>query len=65
MTLLSRRGESNKTNANKASYEASYKTPLTRKTRLKKTVNFTKRLNSIVKCDVVSFSRNKTKRLKE
>ena len=31
LTLLSERGESNKTNANKVSYEA----PLTRKTRLK------------------------------
>ena len=35
MTLLSERGESNKTNANKVSYEASYEAPLTRKTRLK------------------------------
>ena len=33
MTLLSERGESNKTNANKVSYEASYEAPLTRKTR--------------------------------
>ena len=36
MTLLSERGESNKTNANKVSYEASYEAPLTRKTRLEK-----------------------------
>ena len=35
MTLLSERGESNKSNANKVSYEASYKASLTRKTRLK------------------------------
>ena len=32
--LLSERGESYKTNANKVSYEASYKAPLTRKTSL-------------------------------
>ena len=34
MTLLSESGESNKTNANKVSYEASYEAPLTRKTSL-------------------------------
>ena len=34
MTLLSERGESNKTNANKVLYRASYEAPLTRKTRL-------------------------------
>ena len=34
MTLLSKRGESTKTNANKVSYKASYEAPLTRKTRL-------------------------------
>ena len=37
MNLLSERGESNKTNANKVSYEASYEaplSPLTIKTRL-------------------------------
>ena len=34
LTLLSERGESYKTNANKVSYEASYEDPLTRKTRL-------------------------------
>ena len=34
MTLLSERGESNKTNANKVLYGASYEAPLTRKTRL-------------------------------
>ena len=32
--LLSERGESYKTNANKVSYEALYEAPLTRKTRL-------------------------------
>ena len=32
---LRERGESNKTNANKISYEASYEAPLTKKTRLK------------------------------
>ena len=36
MTLLSERGESNKTNANEVSYEASYEAPLTRKTRIEK-----------------------------
>ena len=35
MTLLSERGESNKSNANKVLYEASYEAPLTTKTRLK------------------------------
>ena len=35
LTLLSERGESNKTNANKVSYKALYEAPLTRKTRLK------------------------------
>ena len=41
MTLLSERGESNKTNANKVSYEALYEAPLTRKTRLeRKSFNF-------------------------
>ena len=35
MNLLSQRGESNKTYANKVLYEASYEAPLTRKTRLK------------------------------
>ena len=34
MTLLSERGESYKTNANKVSYKALYEVPLTRKTRL-------------------------------
>ena len=34
LTLLSKRGESNKTNAKEVSYEASYEAPLTRKTRL-------------------------------
>ena len=34
MTLLSERGESNKTNANKILLKASYKAPLTRKIRL-------------------------------
>ena len=34
LTLLSEKGESYKTNANEVSYEASYKAPLTRKTRL-------------------------------
>ena len=34
MTLPSERVESNKTNANKVSYKASYKAPLTRKTTL-------------------------------
>ena len=34
MTLLSERGESNKIDANKVSQKASYKAPLTRKTRL-------------------------------
>ena len=34
MTLLLKRGESNKTIGNKVSYEASYEAPLTRKTRL-------------------------------
>ena len=35
MTLLSERGESNKTDAKEVSYEASYEAPLSRKTRLK------------------------------
>ena len=35
MTLLSERGESIKTNANKVSYKALYEALLTRKTRLK------------------------------
>ena len=35
MTLLSERVESYKTNANKVSYEASYKVPLTKRTKLK------------------------------
>ena len=34
LTLLSDLGESNKTNANEVSYEASYEAPLSRKTRL-------------------------------
>ena len=34
LILLSERGESYKTNANEVSYEASFKAPLTRKTRL-------------------------------
>ena len=34
MTLLSEKGESNKTYAKKISYEALYEAPLTRKTRL-------------------------------
>ena len=37
MTLLSERGESNKTYAKEVSYEASYEAPLTRKSRLKYT----------------------------
>ena len=34
MTMLSERGESNKTDAKEVLYEASYEAPLTRKTRL-------------------------------
>ena len=39
MTLLSERGESNKSNANKVSYEALYQAQLTRKTRLESEVS--------------------------
>ena len=42
LTLLSERGDSYKTDANKIWYEALYKAPLTRKTRLYKTRIHTK-----------------------
>ena len=47
MTLLSERGKSNKTNANKVLYEASYEAPLTRKTRLKFTATASDTAKSI------------------
>ena len=39
LTLLSEKGVSNKTSANKVSYEALYEAPLTRKTRLQSEIS--------------------------